>query len=186
MKICVTISIPALATQNRYVFLLELKSQYHRLKWYIFVDELAMYLDSLRTISTKLTIYYDGQCPLCLAEIHFLKHHNQKKLLDFVSLQELDPAKCNVNCELALKTIHADLGDKQTIIGADVFFEAYKRTDLRILNYIFSFAIFRYFYTKFYIFFAKYRRQISSVIGPLLLNFVQKKYPDTIKSNHDC
>lgn len=60
-----------------------------------------MYLKSLQAITSKLTIYYDGQCPLCLAEIHFLKHHNQKGLLDFVSLQQLDTSVGEINCELA-------------------------------------------------------------------------------------
>ena len=29
----------------------------------------------------KLTIYYDGQCPLCQAEIEFLKTRNHENLL---------------------------------------------------------------------------------------------------------
>ncbi len=140
-----------------------------------------MYLKSLQAITSKLTIYYDGQCPLCLAEIHFLKHHNQKGLLDFVSLQQLDTSVGDINCELAYKTIHARLGDKQLITGPDVFFEAYKRTDLRLINYLFSFAVIRFLYAKFYILFAKYRHQISRLIGPSLLNLVQRKYPAIVE-----
>ncbi|OZA04932.1 MAG: hypothetical protein B7X95_08385 [Methylophilaceae bacterium 17-44-8] len=140
-----------------------------------------MYLDSLKNISSKLTIYYDGQCPLCLAEIHFLKHHNQKKLLDFVSLQALDSTDHQINCELAFKTIHARLGEKKMITGPDVFFEAYKRTDLKVINLLFSFRLFRFFYAKFYLIFAKYRHNISKIIGPSLLNFVQRKYPDAME-----
>lgn len=140
-----------------------------------------MYLKSLQAITSKLTIYYDGQCPLCLAEIHFLKHHNQKGLLDFVSLQQLGTSAADINCELAYKTIHARLGDKQLIIGPEVFFEAYKRTDLRFVNFLFSFRVIRFLYAKFYILFAKYRHQISRVIGPYLLNHVQRKYPLTVK-----
>lgn len=140
-----------------------------------------MYLKSLQAITSKLTIYYDAQCPLCLAEIHFLKHHNQKGLLDFVSLQQLDTSTGDINCELAYKTIHARLGDKQLITGPEVFFEAYKRTDLRFINYLFSFEVIRFFYAKFYILFAKYRHQISKVIGPSLLSLVQRKYPATVE-----
>ena len=135
-----------------------------------------MYLKNLRAISSKLTIYYDGSCPLCLAEIHFLKHQNQKGLLEFVSLQELDADVDGVNCELAFKTIHARIGDKQIISGPEVFFEAYKRTNLWRINYLFSFAVIRFLYSKLYIVFAKYRHQISRVIGPRLLSYVQKKY----------
>lgn len=140
-----------------------------------------MYLKSLKAITSKLTIYYDGECPLCMAEIHFLKHHNHKKLLDFVSLQQLDAANSDVNCELAMQTIHARLGDKQIIIGPEVFFEAYKRTNLSMINFLFSFSFIRFLYTKFYTLFAKYRHQISRAIGPLLLSLVQKKYSGAIK-----
>jgi predicted DCC family thiol-disulfide oxidoreductase YuxK len=34
----------------------------------------------------SLTIYYDGECPLCLAEIHFLKSRNFLGLLEFVDV----------------------------------------------------------------------------------------------------
>jgi hypothetical protein len=97
-------------------------------------------------------------------------------LLDFVSLQHLDTSAEDINCELAYKTIHARISDKQLIIGPEVFFQAYKRTDLRLINYLFSFTVIRFLYSKFYILFAKYRHQISKVIGPLLLRYVKRKY----------
>lgn len=135
-----------------------------------------MYLQALKTITTKLTIYYDGDCPLCLAEILFLKQHNQKGLLDFVSLQDLDASCHEINCELALKTIHARLGEQTIIVGPEVFYQAYQRTDLRLINYLLSFRVIRFFYAKFYGLFAKYRHQIASVIGPFLLSLVRRKY----------
>ena len=135
------------------------------------------YLKSLESISTKLTIFYDGDCPLCLAEIHFLKQHNQRGLLLFKSLQQLDAANADINCDLAFKTIHAKLGANEIIIGPEVFYEAYKRTDLRLVNYLFSIKLIRFIYAKFYGFFAKYRQQISKLIGLYLLRLVQKKYP---------
>jgi predicted DCC family thiol-disulfide oxidoreductase YuxK len=116
-----------------------------------------------------------------MAEIHFLQHHNHKKLLDFVSLQQLDPAAGVINCELAMQTIHARLGDNMIIVGPEVFFEAYKRTNLSMINFLFSFSVFRFLYAKFYKIFAKYRHQISRAIGPLLLSLVQKKYSGAIK-----
>lgn len=136
-----------------------------------------MYLKSLKNITTKLTIFYDATCPLCLAEIHLLKHHNHKKLLEFIDIHSLDPANTIIDCQLALQKIHAKLGEQLIVVGPEVFFEAYKRTDLRLVNYLFSFAIFRFAYAKFYWVFAKYRHQISKLIGPSLLKIAQKKYP---------
>lgn len=133
-----------------------------------------MYLESLKTITEKLTIYYDGNCPLCLAEIHFLEHHNHRDLLCFVNLHTLDVAN-QINCELAMKTIHGRIGDT-LISGPGVFQEAYKRTDLELVNYLFSFAWFRFVYARFYVLFAKYRHQISRMIGPCLLRLAKKRY----------
>ena len=135
------------------------------------------YLKSLESISTKLTLFYDGDCPLCLAEIHFLKQHNQRGLLLFKSLQQLDAANADINCDLAFRTIHAKLGANEIIIGPEVFYEAYKRTDLRLVNYLFSIKLIRFIYAKFYVLFAKYRHQISKLIGLYLLRLVQRKYP---------
>lgn len=135
-----------------------------------------MYLESLKNITEKLTIYYDGACPLCLAEIHFLKHHNHKNLLNFINLHDLDASRAELNCELAMKTIHARLGDRKIITGPSVFQEAYKRTDLQLINYLFSLAWFRFIYSKFYILFAQYRHQISRVIGPYLLRWTESRY----------
>ena len=133
-----------------------------------------MYLDHLKTITEKLTIYYDGNCPLCLAEIHFLKHHNHRDLLSFVNLHAMDSAD-EVSCELAMKNIHGLIGDN-LIVGPRVFDEAYKRTDLKLINYLFSLAWFRFFYAKFYVLFAKYRHQISRLIGPCLLRWAKSRY----------
>jgi predicted DCC family thiol-disulfide oxidoreductase YuxK len=128
---------------------------------------------------STLTIYFDEKCPLCLAEIILLKQHNHKGLLDFISLQKIDLSCDDINCELAFKNIHARLGDHQIIVGPEVFFEAYKRTDLRVINFLFSLKIFRFIYSRFYFLFAKYRHQISKVIGPFLLACVRRRYPES-------
>lgn len=137
-----------------------------------------MYLDSLKNITTTLTIYYDGQCPLCLAEIHYLKHHNPHRLLQFVSLQSIHQAECDINCELAMQTIHARLGEHKMITGPEVFFQAYQRTNLTIIPFLFSFRVIRYLYAKFYVVFAKHRHAISKCMGPTLLRIAHWKYPN--------
>jgi hypothetical protein len=88
----------------------------------------------------------------------------------------LDASTGELNCDLAMKTIHARLGDNKIITGPRVFQEAYKRTDLKLINYLFSLAWFRFIYSKFYILFAQYRHQISSVIGPCLLRWAKNRY----------
>jgi predicted DCC family thiol-disulfide oxidoreductase YuxK len=90
-----------------------------------------------------------------------------------------------IDCKLAMQTIHAKLGEHTLLVGPAVFFEAYKRTDLRWVNVLFSFALVRFVYAKAYVFFAKYRHQISKVIGPYLLKRVKARYPLATKADTD-
>ena len=50
----------------------------------------------------KLTLFYDGACPLCQAEILFLSRRNQAGLLDFVDInsERFDSDKIGISCEL--------------------------------------------------------------------------------------
>ncbi|CAN6134685.1 COG3011 Predicted thiol-disulfide oxidoreductase [Methylophilaceae bacterium] len=98
-----------------------------------------------------LTIYYDGLCPLCLAEVHFLQQHSHSGLLQFSCLQN-ESTTSGIDCKVAMQTIHAKLGEHTLLVGPAVFFEAYKRTDLRWVNVLFSFALIRFVYAKAYVF----------------------------------
>jgi predicted DCC family thiol-disulfide oxidoreductase YuxK len=123
---------------------------------------------------SELTIFYDANCPLCMAEINFLSHHNCYGLLKFISLNDKQLCK-DIDCDLALKTIHARL-DKQIIVGARVFFEAYQRTNLRWIKFLLSFSAVQFIYSKGYIFFAKHRTLISKLTGKILLALVNRMY----------
>ena len=126
----------------------------------------------------QLSIFYDGNCPLCLAEIHVLQNNNRRQLLKFINVQEGVGVEEGINCELALKVIHAKLANGQVIKGPVVFAEAYKRSDLTAMKWLFSFTLFQQFYALFYRFFAKFRHQISKTIGPTMLKLARYKYPN--------
>ncbi|MCX7164591.1 MAG: DUF393 domain-containing protein [Betaproteobacteria bacterium] len=130
----------------------------------------------------KLTIYYDGQCPLCLAEIEFLKTRNSRDLLAFVDLSEpsLDEDKHQISCAMALERIHGRLGDGRLLVGVPVFAEAYRRAGLHALSWLLSQRWFSPVLSGAYSVFARYRRPISRTIGPLLLRLVTKGKPATI------
>ncbi len=129
--------------------------------------------------SETLTIFFDGHCPLCLAEIHILENNNHQKLLKFVNLHNENNMDKDINCELALKVIHAKLSNGEVVKGPKVFEEAYKRSDLTLMKTLFSWKLFRMFYGAFYITFARFRHQISKLIGPAMLKFAKNKYPES-------
>jgi predicted DCC family thiol-disulfide oxidoreductase YuxK len=125
----------------------------------------------------SLTIYYDGKCPLCLAEIHFLKSRNKLGLLEFVDVvaPQFDEVEHQLSCKLALATMQGKLGDGTRLEGIPVFAEAYKRANLPTLAWLFSRSWLAPILNLSYKFFAKYRHSISRAIGPMMLR-LSKRY----------
>ena len=127
----------------------------------------------------SLTIYYDGECPLCLAEIHFLKNRNKLGLLKFVDVAapNFDEAAHQLSCQLALATMQGRLADGTQLEGIPVFAEAYKRADLPTLAWLFTRPWLKPFLNASYYVFAKYRHTISKTIGPMMLRLSKRFTP---------
>jgi len=123
----------------------------------------------------SLTIYYDGSCPLCLAEIHVLTARNRRGLMNFIDIGDKAFADTGhpVSCAEAMAKMHGRLGDGQLLVGVPVFAEAYRRADLEFLAWLFSRAWTRPILDIGYGWFARYRHSISRVIGPPLLHLAR-------------
>ena len=123
----------------------------------------------------KLTLFYDGACPLCPAEILFLSGRNQANILGFVDINSelFDPQKVGVSCEAALAAMYGQFADGTLIQGVSVFPEAYRRADLPRLAWLFSRKPLQPFFKLAYLFFAKNRHAISSLLGPAALRLVK-------------
>ena len=116
----------------------------------------------------KLTLFYDGACPLCQAEILFLSGRNQANLLEFIDINsgKYDPLKVGVSCEEALAAMYGQYADGTLINGVAVFPAAYQRANLPKLAWMFSRKSLQPMLAVGYRFFAKNRHAISSVLGP--------------------
>lgn len=128
----------------------------------------------------KLTMFYDGLCPLCQAEIQFLSSRNQAGLLSFTDINsaQYSPEKVGVSCSQALAAMYAQYDDGELISGVDVFSAAYARANLPFLAWLFSRPILQPAFRWGYRFFAKNRHAISSIFGPSalwLVNTVNKQ-----------
>lgn len=66
----------------------------------------------------KDTLYYDGQCPLCLKEIHLLKQRCQHAL-NFIDVHRTEHQPGNPCKEVLLKRLHLQTGDGNWLIGLD-------------------------------------------------------------------
>ena len=124
----------------------------------------------------KLTLFFDGKCPLCEAEILFLAKRDCKKLLVFIDInsEQYKPESTGVSCEKALESMYGQIENEKVINGVEVFAEAYKRVDLHFLSWFFSRKWLLPFNQYFYKVFAKNRHAISRIIGPFILRMIKK------------
>ena len=79
--------------------------------------------------TTKLTIFFDGECPLCKREVDFLQSRNKKKFLEFVDINSLDSnleLNYGITYKQAMERIHALKNDGSFIKDVEVFQEAYQ------------------------------------------------------------
>lgn len=117
---------------------------------------------------SKLTLFYDGACPLCQAEILFLSGRNEAGLLEFVDINSdyFNAERVGISCENALASISGQYSDGTLIYGVPVFSAAYGRAKLPFLAWLFSRKVLRPGLHMGYQFFAKHRHTISRILGP--------------------
>jgi predicted DCC family thiol-disulfide oxidoreductase YuxK len=87
----------------------------------------------------RIKLLYDGQCPLCLREVNFLKRRdNGRGLVAFVDIAEdtYNPAENGgVDFETAMGRIHAVRADGTILQNVEVFRQIY---DLLGLGWIYA------------------------------------------------
>jgi predicted DCC family thiol-disulfide oxidoreductase YuxK len=128
------------------------------------------------TAAPELTLYYDGQCPLCVAEVAFLQSRNAQGQLAFVDVTQTDfeAAGHNISCEAAMAQIHGRTADGQVLVGVPVFATAYKLANLPVLAWLLSRRWLLPLLQPAYVLFAKHRQALSKRIGPSILKFSKR------------
>lgn len=80
--------------------------------------------------SWQIKLLYDGKCPLCLREVHFLKRRDAGRgLVAFVDIADdryTPEANGGVDFETAMGRIHAVLTDGKVIKNVEVFRRVYE------------------------------------------------------------
>lgn len=54
----------------------------------------------------KVTVWYDGACPLCMREIALMRRLDRRDAIDFINLSE-DQSACPIDRDLLLARLHA-------------------------------------------------------------------------------
>ena len=112
----------------------------------------------------KLTIFFDGECPLCKREVDFLQSKNQKGTLSFIDINTSDfssDLKYGITYKQAMDRIHAMKSDGSVIKDIKVFQEAYSLIGLGWIYAPTKLPILDKFIEFIYGLWAKYRLKIT-------------------------
>lgn len=118
----------------------------------------------------KITVYFDGDCPLCSREIRFIKSKDKKDLIHPVDINDpnFDPNTIKKTRDELMQRIHAEIhlpeGNK-LVSGVDVFRELYSRIGLGFILWPTRLPILKQLTDLAYIIFAKNRLRISKAFG---------------------
>ena len=114
--------------------------------------------------TAKLTIFFDGGCPLCKREVDFLQSRNQKGYLRFIDINTSDfylDLRYGITYKEAMERIHALKSDGSVIKDIKVFQEAYTLIGLGWIYAPTKFPIFVKFIEFIYGIWAKYRLKLT-------------------------
>ena len=77
---------------------------------------------------SKSTVYFDGSCPLCRAEIGYYQRKDQDRALCFVDISEIGALPPDgITQERAMKRFHVRASDGRVLSGAAAFVEVWNR-----------------------------------------------------------
>ena len=111
----------------------------------------------------KVIIFYDGYCPLCMAEMKHLKKRDKQQKLTLVDIQDLDFKKQypELDWHALNARIHGMRDDGTLITGLDVTYDAWKTVGMGWLYAPLRWPLIRHVADVFYTLFAKHRYTIS-------------------------
>lgn len=114
----------------------------------------------------QFTVFYDGACPLCMAEMKQLMKRNVQQKLAFVDINhpsfpvefaELDRNALNAR-------IHGRWANGEMLTGLDVTHAAWKQVGRGWLYAPLRWPFIRFFADHTYLFFARHRYRISFLL----------------------
>ena len=80
----------------------------------------------------KDILYYDGDCPLCRAEINKLRYFTRDRLI-LMNIHRLGPDEAAPDKAVLLARLHLKTADGEWLTGIDANIRAWRHTPLRYL-----------------------------------------------------
>ncbi|MGB2045074.1 MAG: thiol-disulfide oxidoreductase DCC family protein [Porticoccaceae bacterium] len=117
-------------------------------------------------MSVALTIFYDGGCPLCVAEMRHLQKLNTAGNIAFENIYEKDFSERfpHINQQQADRILHGQTSDGSMLYGLDVTYRAWVLVGKRRWVAVLRWPLIKWFADIGYLFFARYRYTISGLL----------------------
>jgi predicted DCC family thiol-disulfide oxidoreductase YuxK len=113
-----------------------------------------------------LTIFYDGNCPLCATEMAHLKKHDLNNVISLVDIHQNDFAAIypSVSFDAAMKILHGHYNG-QLLLGLAVTHRAWTLVGKGFWVAPLNWPVFKTISHWVYLGLAKYRHQISALLA---------------------
>ena len=117
-------------------------------------------------MTVALTIFYDGGCPLCVAEMRHLQKLDSAGNIAFENIYETGFSERfpQINQQQADRILHGQTGDGDMLFGLDVTYRAWVLVGKRKWVAILRWPLIKWFADISYLFFARYRYTISRLL----------------------
>ncbi|WP_240324384.1 thiol-disulfide oxidoreductase DCC family protein [Trinickia diaoshuihuensis] len=114
-----------------------------------------------------MTLYIDGNCPLCVAEVKRLRAWDRHRRLAFVDIAQpgFDPSPLGVELAALNRQIHAWTADGHRLVGIDTFVAAYTHVGKGWIVAPLRVPMLRPFFRAAYLVFARNRMRLSRWLG---------------------
>jgi predicted DCC family thiol-disulfide oxidoreductase YuxK len=114
-----------------------------------------------------LTLFYDGQCPFCAAEMARLRGWNHEGQLGFVDISQpdFDPQSLGVTMAALDRELHSQKSSGEILVGIDSMLAAYTLVDKSWLVFPLRIKPLRPLLANLYRTFARNRYRFSSLLG---------------------
>lgn len=112
------------------------------------------------------TLFYDGTCPLCVAEMDQLRHFNTQNRLRFEDITQADFSTRypDIDPLAASNVLHGKLSNGDLLLGLDVTHKAWSIVGRKRWIAVLRWPGIRWVADKAYLFFARNRYQISFLL----------------------
>ena len=116
-----------------------------------------------------LTIFYDGQCPLCSTEMQHLKQHDKADLIHLVDLHQADFSTLypDINVDEGMKILHGTYQGER-LLGLEVTHRAWTLVGKGFWVAPLNWPVIKTLSHWVYLVVAKYRHPISAFLAKRL------------------